>query len=616
MNILLLATGLLISPQQIDAQKALDEIRLVTASGVESRVRALFVKPNYADGLVQMSDSKLTGVRIAVIPAPPGFEAQGPYWAIFYKFQDIQQYHDPIYPIVKTADGWKLGREIPEWEPSSHRVRHAKLDVRLFPAERRASIDADLELQSQLAPAATVFRLNDRYQIDRAAIDQKAAAILVADDQRVPKPKAGDIVRAGGLVIYWSKARMRDLDLEYRVVLDRAGSSEDNISANFAYITAYWVPTIGRQPHTTATRIQGPKGWVLRSEGVSVTQKEAGFEEKVAPPESQIVAYKCDIPISFPKVCAGAFKLAAEITDRGRTFRSWQMTGRDSKQRAEKDVQTMADFCRFFDDKLGPFPFRGYEVFDGIDYYGIESYSYTILAPEISGWATSHEMGHTYFGGLVPCSYTRDTWNEGMTQYIDSILFRKNSDRTLENGLRTVKLDIPLAKMDVAWANGSATYWRGAYVMNMLSAEIGQEAIYGGLRAMINDRRGKDTTWPDIRQYFERSSGKKLGWFWDQWISNALFPTLDVIKATLSRGASSYSTNVVVRQSGTSDPFRMRFIVRLRSGARSFEQVVTMSSPEGGFTIATPFAPSEAAIDVFPYTLARIGTASIPVRGL
>jgi hypothetical protein len=612
MHLLALSLVLLRAPQDPNPFEVLQFSRSTIGSGVDANVRSLFARPEDGESLYRLASwaGGYPKLKAHVIPAPPGFESDGKYWVTFHTFQQIEQHHDPIYPVIRTAEGWKLGKEIPEYSPSSHRVKSGKMDVHLFPANQRATITSVLTLEQPNPGAAPVFRLNDLYTIDGASSGGKKLRVVTAGDENIPQPAEGDLVRAGGLLIYWSKKQLKDLTVDYQIKFNGT-SAEDKITDKVAYLSANWVPNIGRLPFTTTTRIRGPVKWVLRSEGSQIKPEETGFPAIKPVDGEQVIAFKCDLPISYPKICAGAYQLAAEGQDRGRTFRAWHMDV--NKARAEKDVQTMIDFCRFFDEKLVPFPFKSYEVFDGVGYYGIESYSYTILAPNITGWATSHEMGHTYFGGMAPCAYTRDTWNESMTQYIDSVVFLKNRDNSLQQGLRTVGLNVPLSKMDIAWANGNATYMRGAYVMNMLAQEIGEDNMFKALRIIVTERQGKDTVWAHLREPFERAAGRKLDWFWDQWIDGSTFPTITPTDASVARKANSYSTQVNLKQSGTVRPFRMKLLVRVRRGAQVEEKVVDMSTEQAGFLIESSFAPSQAEVEVFPYTLARAGNP-IPVR--
>src|SRR5262249_43306873 len=159
--------------------------------------------------------------------------------------------------------------------------------------------------------------------------------------------------------------------------------------------------------------------------------------------------YKCSVPIAYPKVCAGKYVLALEGKQNGHALRSYQFAPVDLK-RATDDVGWMKKAIAFYEANLGPFPFKTYECFDGKKYYGIESYSYTILAPSITTWAVSHEMGHTYFGGVVPCAYVKDSWNEGLTQYVDDVLLHHNPE-VEQNAFSGININVPLTEMPVAW---------------------------------------------------------------------------------------------------------------------------------------------------------------------
>jgi len=611
---LLSATFLLISVQGQSLSQAYEALQSAVGSGSQARVSAMFQSPRDARYLFEMAGRSggLRRLSVKVIPAPPGWGALGDHWAIFHRFQDIQQDHDVVHPLVRTPSGYKLMGEVHEWLPQAARVRHARIEARLIPSDHRIEATARLDLAPAGLRKALVFRLNDGYAVSGGSAGNKPLTVVTAESDKIPAPKEGDLVRAGGLLILWGTDTPERVEVTYSGVVNQA--SQDKITPNVAYVTALWVPTIARLPHTTTVRIQGPKDWVLRSEGVPVSAAEAGFAASPDAPDEQTVHYKCDLPISFPKIVGGRYTLAAELQSDGKTYRAWHLEPQVDKARGQRDVNLMADSIRFFEQGLGPFPFPGYECFDGDTYYGIESYSYTLLQRGITTRFMSHEIGHTYFGGMAPSAYTKDTWNEGVTQYYDSVVYGKNADRSLEAGYGTLGLAIPLSEMGVAWANGSATYFRGAYVMKMLENEIGLPAVQAGLKALVTERRGLETRWPDLRQYFERAASTRLDWFWNQWITNATFPSLSVLSAQAIQEERRFVTRVVVRQQGTASPFRLRFKVRVARGAQVQEEVVTMNSPQAVFTMQTPWEPREASVEVFGLALTQAGPAVAVTR--
>lgn len=565
-------------------------------SGVESRVEQLFQNKDDAKYLFTMARDRggLRTIKFNMIPAPPGWEDTAPYWAIFHTRQDIEQDHDPVFPVLRTNKGFQLGKEMPEWAGIESRIANIKADVRIFPAESRAVIKAEVTLDGKTTSRAPVMRLQNLYRLT-------GNRVVVAGDTLI-KPNEGDIVRAGSLLIPWTAKPAKTMSFLYEGIV--SSTDEDKITNNRVYLTAWWTPSTGRLPHTSSVRIVGPKSWVLKSEGPEIDASNFGAMPTLAPNE-QVVAFRCDIPISYPKVIGGAYKLAAEGVVNGKMYRSYQLDPVE-KERGEKEVQAMANAIAFYEKTLTPFPFDHYYCFDAIGYYGIESYSHTLLAKGMTLRFISHEIGHTYFGGIGPCAYVKDSWNESLTQYIDSIVYLNNSDRTLEAGYRTIGLDVPLSKMPVAHAHDSATYYRGAYVMRMLEDEITREKVLEGLRAILKDRVGRDTSWPDLRPYFEQASGSKLDWFWRQWVQNGKYPTLTVADAEPVSVEGKWRTRITVTQSGALELFQLRFKVVARRGPQKVERIVTMRAPGETFTLNSDFQPTSAEVEAFPYTLATV----------
>jgi aminopeptidase N len=602
------------------AQAFLTKVRGAVGSGNPATVAALFSRASDASYLHEMAvrAGGIGKLKVKVIPAPPGWGSDA-YWIVFHTFQDIEQDHDVNCALARTPDGYLVGREIPEWETKGYRIRHARLDVRINPDSSSVGVRAGLELTSPSnASAAPVFRLNDVYRVGSATADGNEIPVVTATEDQVPRVRAGELLRAGGLLIHWQTRAAKILDVQYSGILKQGSTRQDKIAPHVAYVVSRWVPSMGQLPHTTATRIRAPKDWTMVSEGVEVDEGVAGFGPSGDLGDYHVKAFKCDLPISFPKVVAGKYTLAAELKDGGKTYRAYHLDPVEP-ERGRRDVEIMKNAIGFFEKNLGPWPFPGYAVYDGDTFYGIESYSYTLLQRRVTTTFTAHEAGHTYFGGVAPCTYLRDTWNEGMTQYVDSVLFSNNRDGTLQNGIRSMQHAVPLDKMFVPWAYGSASYWRGAYAMRMLEHEIGLDKVFAGLRAMLADRRGKDTVWGDLRAYFERASGTRLDWFWRQWIEQAVYPTIEVVEARKVQRDGKWTTWVTVRQRWETAraPFRLRFLAKVTRGqgaTQSAQSVAVLTGSQDTFRVDSDFEPDSATVDVFGYALARTGQPVPVVR--
>jgi hypothetical protein len=607
----LLLAGLL---QAGSAQDTLEAIRQAVGSGNRARVEAQFARKEDAAYLFEMAERRggLRRIEVSMIPAPPGWEKTGPYWAVFHARHDLQEDHDPVHSVIRTGDGLKIGKEVPEWTPQSARLKHLRADARIVPDRSRAEIASHVALQPWSGTGAILFRLNKNYVLRSAEADGKTLRVVRAGET-VPSAQAGDAVQAGGLIVLWSAQAPTQVSLRYDGVV--RSETEDKVAPHVAYLTGWWTPSIARLPHTSAVRVRTPKEWHGVSEGFPCSAEEAGFEPLAAQPDEAVRVFRNPLPISYPKIVAGQYKLAAEGKDaKGRLFRSYHLDPVEPK-RAERDVQLMIEGTAFFERHFGEFPFPGYDCYDADTYYGIESYSYTLLRRSITTTFVTHEIAHTYFGGLAPSAYVRDSWNEGITQYVDSVVFGNNRDGTLQNALRTMNVAVPLSQMAVPHAFNSATYWRGAYAMKMLEAEIGREAILAALREIVKDRVGQDTVWASLRPYFERAGGgKDLGWFWSQWIERAEFPSLRIVSAQLVPREGKFSTFVTVSQTGTYAPYRLRFRVKLRSSAGELaSKEVELLGNRDSFRLDTDSRPTEASLDVFGLALATAGPPA-PVR--
>lgn len=561
-----------------------------------AQLRPLFTYPGGSDYVVQLANSKgWKKLHVNVIPAPPGW-GTAKYWAVFHTNQDIENEHDAVYEVIQTGDGLRVGSEIQEQREAFQPVTHIDAKVDILPQSYLASVTAGLTLKASPAKKAPVLRLNDIYQLKTSQIGNKQSDLVVADDQTIPTVATGQTLRAGSLIIPWTTQPVSSLKFSYNGTIHEVG--EDEITDKVAYITAWWVPSTGRTPATTNVTATCPADWELRSEGDLISQETKG--------DRQTWSYQCKVPISFPKVVAGKFILTASKTENGRLFRDYQLEPVDM-ERGQKVVEASAAAVANGDTNLVTFPFKGYDVFESDSYYGIESYSYTLLHKSIVLWATSHEIGHTYFGGLANCPYVQDSWNEGLTQYWDSVLYKKDNDGTLRGGLASIRHAVPLTKMPAPWAYDDASYMRGAYVMRMLENELGLDSVKAGLRYLTTQRIGVPTTWLDLRQVFEKTSGQDLGWFWDQWVTRAIFPKLEVVEAHTEVWNNKGQVNVTVRQSGTPQPYHLRFRIVASNGPKTAEKVVTLSTNQSEFIVPLDFGPAQVKVDVFGYTLATVG---------
>ena len=56
-------------------------------------------------------------------------------------------------------------------------------------------------------------------------------------------------------------------------------------------------------------------------------------------------------------------------------------------------------------------------------------------------------------------------------------------------------------------------YQKAAMVFHMLRREIGDDAFFSGIRALVKERSGAYADWGTLEQMFEKTAEQELGWF-------------------------------------------------------------------------------------------------------
>ena len=62
------------------------------------------------------------------------------------------------------------------------------------------------------------------------------------------------------------------------------------------------------------------------------------------------------------------------------------------------------------------------------------------------------------------------------------------------------------------------SYQKGGWTLHMLRALVGDSAFFRGLRSYYLANRHSTALTDDLRRAVEGSSGRSLGWFFDQWL--------------------------------------------------------------------------------------------------
>lgn len=162
-----------------------------------------------------------------------------------------------------------------------------------------------------------------------------------------------------------------------------------------------------------------------------------------------------------------------------------------------------------------------------------ESYRESLQKLPDDLWLLAHELAHQWFAVQIQCRDWSDFWlNEGMATFLaDAFLEHRfgrqryekeiEESRTLYEGFKSQGKDRSLSFHN--WtttqeANGRIPYHKGAYVLDLLRRQMGDEAFWRGFRLYTRQSWTRSVTSEDFQNAMQAASGKSLAPFFEQWV--------------------------------------------------------------------------------------------------
>ena len=224
-------------------------------------------------------------------------------------------------------------------------------------------------------------------------------------------------------------------------------------------------------------------------------------------------------------------------------------------------VAQTKDFLRFFEEYLGPYPFRSEKV--GIvqtEHLGMEHQTLIAYGNKFKNneygfdMLMLHELGHEWWGNLVTASDWRDFWiHEGFQSFMDSLYVGRVKGeeaymRHMTNRIKSLRNKQPVAPREARttiqmymaapdYLNSDGDiYGKGAVILHSLRYLIGDKAFFTALRRMaypnpeqekIRDgRQTRFVTTDDFLHIAERASNQQLDWFFEAYLRQPKLPKL------------------------------------------------------------------------------------------
>jgi aminopeptidase N len=448
---------------------------------------------------------------------------------------------------------------------------HLDLEVRIDPASRVIEATAELKI-----PGNVRFELNRAFEIRSASVDGAPSAVELegSDGERniwYVHGSDGATLR----IDYGGTLPALDQSLDYREVLaeTRAMVSPEG---SFLPVASSWYPAPDG-PFTYSVRLSLPRGQRglvpgrLVGEKVSAERYQARFE--------------FDHPAEGIELMAGPYEVREKVVPRRGApplrLRTYFYPDLDSL--AAGYLEDSQSYIERYSKSIGRYPFASFSVVASPlpTGFGMPTLTYigaaVLKLPFIRATSLGHEVLHNWWGNGVYVDYKRGNWSEGLTTFMADYAYKEEASPEAAREARLAWLrdyaalpsnEQPSLAEFRSRAHGAAAavgYGKSAMVFFMLRDLVGEKAFHVGVREFWRSKRFKAASWSDLRNAFERASGRDLSWFFEQWVERAGAPRLriDSAKADVKGGATTLSLEFAQ----SAPPYRLRVPVEIIAGA-------------------------------------------------
>ena len=194
-----------------------------------------------------------------------------------------------------------------------------------------------------------------------------------------------------------------------------------------------------------------------------------------------------------------------------------------------------AKLMAYFNENVGPYPYKQYSVVHGGD-GGMEYAMLTLITGNRKFGSlvgvTAHELAHSWFQHVLATNETKHEWmDEGFTSFISTLaeneVLEENQEFPLGGSYRgylrlaTSGIEMPQAtnanRYNHNAAYESTAYSKGAVFLGQLGYIIGQDKLFETLQTYYDEWKFKHPRPNDLRVIAERISGIQLQWYLTDW---------------------------------------------------------------------------------------------------
>ena len=470
---------------------------------------------------------------------------------------------------------------------------HHNVDARFDPGSGDLEVTDVLTVRGR---ATLEFRLASWHSVDGLLLDgQHRDVTATGGVWRVPLPDSG----------------MHKLELRLRGVVPPLpadggrGAPPSAVSdGQGSYLSGYagWIPVTDDDWIAYRLKIEVPAPYRAVATG--------RLEEETLGRTANRAVFAADFPAEPPTLFAGPY------TVRERRQNGIRMRTYFHQEVDELSAAYLDDAGRYilrFHEQIGAYPYVDFHIISsplpvGLGFPNLTYIGRMVLPlPFMRGRSLAHEVLHNWWGNGIAVDYAAGNWAEGLTAYMAdyALAVEEGAGKALEMRLGWLRnysalpaeRDLPVTAFTAKRHDAGQVigYDKVAFIFHMLRNELGEAAFVNGLRLFWQQQRFHVAGWPALRQAFEETAGRDLGWFFDQWLQRTGGPRLVLDDVGLREDGNTFRLTLKIRQE--SPAYRLAIPVVIDTVAGRERRRIVLDAPQTTAKLDLNARPTEVRID-------------------
>lgn len=461
---------------------------------------------------------------------------------------------------------------------------HQEITVALEPEQHRLSAQVTLEFES---PKPSVeFWLNSNLKVTTplvlTALRSSGAATLYHLQSDTPVTRFS--------ISYEGLIHNPPQDDESIGTIQPEGAS--------LFTSSYWYPVVEQELFTYHMKVSLPPDWTPVTNARLLSQSGSEFEFMEQTEQEDIYL------IAAPFV-------VYQLEKNGIQYQV--LLRQEDAQLAGVYLDLTPRYLEQYQRQIGSYPFSQFSVVENFWETGFGMPSFTLLGssvmrlPFILNSSLPHEILHCWWGNGVFVDFSLGNWSEGLTTYQADYWQQRlvGADKAYRLGRLVEYNDFvtrnPLrefALVDFKGRHDSASqaigYGKSLMFFEMLENSVGTFQFTRSLQSFYQSHLSQRASYLDIKNSFEKTTGRNLETFFKQWWTQKGAPQIELVSASKSATLMQWKLSLYVGMRGN---YTLDIPIRISGASRSEVRTVQLREGVRQFTFDLKYEPLSVEID-------------------